>query len=173
MFVPGDHVVCGNNGICVVQDITNLNISGVDKRREYYLLKPVYLTGSTVYIPVDTADKTMRKAVSRQEALSFIDSIPDIPLIQVADEKTLEKTYKEYMHQNSPKGWLQLIKTIYLRREKRILKGSKITALDSRYFKQAEDFLYGELSVALEMTKDEVRDYIVRTMEDRKTKKRV
>lgn len=167
MFASGDYVVCGNNGVCVIQDITTLNITGVDKHREYYLLKPVYLTGSTVYIPVDTADKAIRKAVSKQEALSFIDSIPDIPLIPVADEKTLEKTYKEYMHQNSLEGWLRLIKTIYLRKEKRIMKGNKVTAVDSKYFKQAEDFLYGELSVALNMSKDEVRDYIVRTMDER------
>lgn len=165
MFKVGDYVVCGNNGICSVQDITTLNITGIDKNRKYYLLKPVFLSGSTVYIPVDTADGAMRKAVSKDEALTFIHSIPDIPLIPLADEKTLEKTYKEYMHQNSCEGWLKLIKTIYLRKEKRILKGFKVTAVDSRYFKQAEDFLYGELSVALDMSRDEVREFIVQTIE--------
>lgn len=165
MFTVGDYVVCGNNGICRVQDITTLSITGVDKNRKYYLLKPVFLSGSTVYIPVDTADAAMRRAVSREEALAFIHAIPDIPLIPLADEKTLEKTYKEYIHEGSCVSWLKLIKTIYLRKEKRILNGNKITAVDSRYFKLAEDFLYGELSVALEMTKDEVRDYIVQTIE--------
>lgn len=166
MFTVGDYVVCGNNGICRVQDITTLNISGVDKNRKYYLLKPVFVSGSTVYIPVDTVGETMRKAMNKDEAMSFIHSIPDIELIPLADEKTLEKTYKEYMHQNSSEGWLKLIKTIYLRKEKRIMKGYKVTAVDSRYFKQAEDFLYGELSIALEMTKDEVRDYIVNSLEE-------
>ena len=71
MFEIGDHVVCGNNGICSVQDITTLNISGIDKSRKYYLLKPVFLSASTVYIPVDTADQTMRKAVSKEEAIKI------------------------------------------------------------------------------------------------------
>lgn len=164
MFNIGDYVVCGNNGICSVQDITKLNISGIDKSRKYYLLKPVFLSASTVYIPVDTADQVMRKAVSREEAITFIHSIPDIPLIPLENEKTLEKTYKEYMHQNSCQAWLMLIKTIYLRKEKRILKGCKVTALDSRYFKQAEDFLYGELSVALDMPRDEVKNFIAETI---------
>lgn len=135
MFTVGDYVVCGNNGICRVQDITTLNISGIDKSRKYYLLKPVFLSGSTVYIPVDTADEAMRKAMNKDEAMQFIHSIPNIPLIPLADEKTLERTYKEYMHQNSS------------------------------YFKLAEDFLYGELSIALDMPKDEVRDYIVNSIE--------
>lgn len=164
MFAIGDYVINGNNGICLVQDITTLTISGVDKNRKYYLLKPVFTAGSTVYVPVDTADSTIRKAVSREEALSIIASIPEIPFIPLTDEKTLERTYKEYIHQNSCEGWIKLIKTIYLRKEKRVLKGHKVTAVDSRYFKQAEDFLYGEFSVALAMTKEEVRTYIENTL---------
>ena len=55
MFEKGDYVIYGNNGICRVQDITTLSISGIDKNRKYYLLKPVYASGSTVYTPVETA----------------------------------------------------------------------------------------------------------------------
>ena len=68
------------------------------------------------------------------------------------------------MHQNSCEAWLMLIKTIYLRKEKRILKGCKVTAVDSRYFKQAEDFLYSELSVALDLPRGEVKDFICETI---------
>ena len=166
MFTNGDYVVCGNNGICKVSDITTLNMNGVDKSRKYYLLKPVYQAGSAVYIPVDTAADTMRKAMNFDEANAFISSIPTLPLIPLADEKTLERTYKEYMHQNSSEGWLRLIKTIYLRKEKRISSGYKVTAVDSKYFKLAEDFLYGELSVALNMSKDEVRNHLIQTMDN-------
>ena len=164
MYTSGDYVVCGNNGICQIQDITTLNISGVDKTRKYYLLKPVFSSGSTVYTPVDTAENTLRRAMNKEEASAFIASIPNAALIPLADEKTLERTYKEYIRQNSSEGWLKLIKTIYLRKEKRLSDGHKVTAVDSRYFKLAEDFLYGELSVALGMSKDEVREHIIQTM---------
>ena len=160
MFQKGEYVTYSNNGICLVQDITTLNISGVDKSRKYYLLKPVFASTSTVYIPVDTAEASLRPAISKEEAQSLIKSIPDIPAIPLTDEKTLEKTYKDYMRSNSCKSWIQLIKTIYLRRENRILKGHKVTALDSRYFSLAETFLYGELSIALDKPKDEVKSYI-------------
>lgn len=165
MFEKGDYVICGNNGICSVQDITTLNISGVDKTRKYYLLKPVYQSGSTVYIPMDTAGQSLRKALSKEEADALIASIPDIPLIPLSDEKTLERTYKEYMHDGSCESLVKLIKTIYLRKEKRILKGAKITAVDSRYFKLAEDFLYSELSVSLGLSRDEVKDHIAASID--------
>ena len=160
MFEKGDYVIYGNNGICRVQDITTLSISGIDKNRKYYLLKPMYSSGSTVYTPVDTAETLLRPALSREEADSLIRSIPDIPLIPIADEKTLEKTYKEYMRSNSTRAWVQLIKTIYLRKEKRTMKGYKVTALDSRYFSLAESSLYGELAIALDKPREEVKSYI-------------
>lgn len=34
------------------------------------------------------------------------------------------------------------------------------TAIDSKYFKQAEDILYGELSVVLDIERDRVSQYI-------------
>lgn len=160
MFEKGAYVIYGSNGICSVQDITTLNLTGVDKNREYYLLKPVYSSGSTVYTPVDMADKLLRPALSREEADCLIKSMPDIPPITITNEKTLENTYKEYMRSNSCTAWVQLIKTIYLRREKRILKGHKITALDSRYFNLAETTLYGELAIALDKPRDEIKAYI-------------
>lgn len=160
MFEKDDYVICGNNGICSVHDITTLTISGVDKNRKYYLLKPIYQPGSTVYIPVDAAEQSLRKALSCEEAHALIASIPHIPPIPLTDEKILERTYKEYMHDGSCESLVKLIKTIYLRKEKRILKGAKVTSVDSKYFKLTEDFLYGELSISLGLSKDEVKTYI-------------
>ena len=34
MFQSGDYVVCGNNGVCCVQGITTLDITGIDKKRK-------------------------------------------------------------------------------------------------------------------------------------------
>ena len=35
-------LMCGNKGVCVVENIAALDISGVDKERQYYILKPKY-----------------------------------------------------------------------------------------------------------------------------------
>ncbi|MCR5502647.1 MAG: CarD family transcriptional regulator [Lachnospiraceae bacterium] len=165
MFKVGEYIICGNNGICQVEDITTLNIEGVDKSRKYYLLKPVFSNRSTVYRPIDLKDDTLRKAMGKEEAEELISEIPGIETIPIADEKTLEQTYKDLMHTCDPKCIVALIKTIYLRKQKRLLKGFKVTALDSRYFKQAEDFLYGELSVALDIPKNEVKDHLLTTLD--------
>lgn len=165
MFSKNEYVVCGNKGVCSVEDVTTLDISGVDKKREYYILKPVYMAGSTVYIPVDTAEGTMRRVLSREEADSLINSIPEIPLITITNDKLLEQEYRSCMKSNSCEEWIRIIKTIYLRKQKRLEAGRKVTAVDSKYFRQAEDNLYGELAVSLGMDRKDVEHYITREME--------
>ena len=83
VFQKGERVVCGSKGVCVVEEITTLDIAGVDKKREYYILKPLYLSSSTVYIPVDTAEGSMRKVLAHEEAENLIHRIPEIPLIRI------------------------------------------------------------------------------------------
>ena len=97
VFQKGERVVCGSKGVCVVEEITTLDIAGVDKKREYYILKPLYLSSSTVYIPVDTAEGSMRKVLAHEEAEKLIHRIPEIPLITIANDKLLEQEYKNRM----------------------------------------------------------------------------
>lgn len=166
MYQIGEYVVCRNKGVCRLDQITTLDLPGVSKERKYYILKPVYAAGSTVYIPIDTDDSSLRLALSDKEANCLISSIPEIPIIPLADEKTLETTYKEAIRQNTCEALIQLLKTLYLRKQKRIMRGAKITSLDSRYYKMAEDFLYGELSVSLSKSKEEIKSLITATIID-------
>nr|WP_318684103.1 CarD family transcriptional regulator [uncultured Acetatifactor sp.] len=164
MFVKGEYVVCGNKGVCVVDDVTTLNISGIDKERQYYILKPVYMAGSTVYIPVDTAKESMRRILSHEEADRLIESIPQIPRIVIANDKLLEQEYRNCMKTNCCEEWIRIIKTIYQRKQKRMEAGRKVTAVDAKYFRIAEDNLYGELAISLNVEKNEVESYIIREM---------
>ena len=164
VFEKGEYVVSGTKGVCVVDEITTLNITGVDKKREYYILKPVYVKGSTVYVPVDTADGSLRKILNEQEARELIHGIPEIPLITITNDKLLEQEYRGCMKSNDCAELVRVIKTIYLRKQKRLEAGRKVTAVDAKYFRMAEDNLYGELAVSLQMPRGEVENYITNEM---------
>ncbi|HKM33638.1 MAG TPA: CarD family transcriptional regulator [Lachnospiraceae bacterium] len=164
MFKIGEYVICGNNGVCQVNDITSLSIGGVDKNRKYYILKPVYAGASTIYIPVDTLQSSMRKVISREEADDLVSSIPMIQVITIKEEKAAESQYRECMMSNNCTEWVRLWKTIYFRKKKRLEKGHKVTAVDSKYIKLAEDNLCGELAIVLGISKQDVEDVIVSKM---------
>ena len=160
VFERGEFVVVGSKGVCSVENRTTLDISGVDREREYYILKPLYMQGSTVYVPVDTAKESMRRVLTREEAEKLIEGIPQIPLINISNDKLLEQEYKGCMKTNCCEEWIRIIKTIYLRKQERLEAGRKVTAVDAKYFRIAEDNLYGELAVSLNIPRTEVESYI-------------
>lgn len=165
MFKKGDYVVCGNNGICKVTDVTTLNMASAPKDRVYYILKPVYAESSTVYIPVDNHKVVIRPALTENETHELIAKIPTLELVWVENEKQRELTYKECLKQNTCEAYVRIIKTLYLRKQDRLAKGQKIIGLDERYLKQAEDSLYGELAIALGIEKQGVQEYITKEIE--------
>lgn len=164
MYQKGEYVVCGSKGVCIVEDITTLDISGVDKTREYYILKPLYAAASTVYVPVDVAKDSLRRVITADEAKAFVQTIPDISLLDIANDKLLEPAYKQCLKANCCDEWVRIIKTIYQRRQTRMEAGRKETAIDVRYCKIAEDGLYGELAAALNISRDSIEKYIVDVM---------
>ncbi|MCH5274438.1 MAG: CarD family transcriptional regulator [Lachnospiraceae bacterium] len=160
MFKIGEYVVCGNNGVCKIHEITTLNISGVDKKRKYYMLKPIYSETSTVYLPVDGEQMSMRRILSKMEADSLLDSIPQAQVLTIRDEKAAEMVYRECVQSNNCREWIRLWKTLYFRKKNRLEKGHKVTAVDSRYYKLAAEKLCGELALVLGMDKEEIAECI-------------
>lgn len=160
MFSIGQYVSCGNKGVCTIENVTTLDISGVDKKKMYYILKPYYMAASTVYVPVDSSATSIRLILTREEAQELLEKISDIPMLTIQNEKLIEQDYKTAMKTNRPEEWVSIIKTIYARRQKRLQAGRKETAVDSRFFKLAEDNLYGELAIALEMPRSQVSESI-------------
>ena len=166
MFEKGDYVVSGKNGVCRVEGIGEPDFMWVEKGRQYYFLQPVYSQGSKVYIPVDHGDALMRRALGKQEADELIASIPDIEVITITNDKTCEEKYKECLRKNECTECIRVLKTTYLRKEKRSRDGRKITSIDLKYRKLAEEQLYGEIALALEIPRADVEAYIVRQIEE-------
>ena len=119
-----------------------------------------------MYTPVDNEKSSLRRAITREEALELIDRIPQVETVWVLDEKRREEKYKEIMKQNDCMGWMQIIKTLYLKKQKRLAEGRKNTARDDLYLKLAEDFLYGEFAAALGVEKDQVEELIGRRVRE-------
>lgn len=164
MFEIGEYVVCGNKGVCVIKDITTLRMDGVDKNRKYYILKPVYAESATVYVPVDTLQASIRKVLSKEEANGLLAAIPGMEVLTIKDEKAAESQYRKCLQSNSCDEWVRLLKTLYLRKKCRLEKGRKVTAVDSRYYKLAEENLCGELAVVLGMSRSEAEEMLAGKM---------
>lgn len=164
MFQVDDYVVYESHGVCVVKAVGEVDISAADRTRLYYTLEPLYLKGNTVYTPVDNRKAAMRELISKEDAWKLIDKIPDVEVLGSVEDKKPEAGYKEVMSRYDCKGWIQIIKTLYLRKQGRLNAGRKNIARDDIYLKAAQEYLFGELAVALEMPKEDIEAYIIDRM---------
>ena len=60
---------------------------------------------------------------------------------------------------------ISIIKTLYIRKQKRMAEGRKCTAVDEHYFKLAENQLHSELAFSLGVPKSEVHQIIEENIE--------
>lgn len=165
MFEVGEYIVYGSKGVCQVEDITNVDIPGASKDRLYYVLRQLENGTGKIYVPTDNDKIVMRKVITKQAAEDLIRRMPEIEQLWIDDDKKREAMYKEAIRTCDYNEWVRMIKTLYFRKKERTAQGKKVTALDEKYLKAAENELYSELSLILEMPKSEVLDYIKEQIE--------
>ncbi len=156
MFSVGEKIIYGENGVCTVELIAPLPMTGADKDKLYYHLTP-YVGSGTYYAPVDSG-AFMRPVMSREEALALIDAMPGIEPAICNDSRFnhVDAFYKELFRLHSNEALVSVIKGLRCRMAERKTKSSRAEAT----MKRAKDILHGELSVALGIDFGEVEAYI-------------
>ena len=155
MYKINDYVVYRHD-VCVIKDIKENAKLG----KEYYVMNPVFDTSLTIDVPVENKMGILRDVIDTDTAKELIKNIINIEPLSDVSEKYLEAKYKELLNNGSHESLIKIIKTTYLRNENRINNKKKISEKDNDYFNLAEKYLYNELSISLNMTVQEVKDYI-------------
>ena len=164
MFEVGDYVINSNNGICKIEAQTHLDLDGIDENQMFFMVVPVEEKNARIYIPIEKIAEKARMVMSEAQAMQLVDGIPNVDALEVPNDRLREQIYKSAVLSNDPVKLLQVIKTIYMRREQRAAEGKKNTVIDERYFKMAENNLYDELAFAIGRDRSEIPDLIADRM---------
>lgn len=156
MFKIDSKVVYKRN-VCVVKDIKFNKFSN----KECYELVPIDDESLKITVPVDLGDVEIRGIISKEEVEKIISSIPSIDAISSINDKNIEQEYKKCLDEPNHANLIKVIKTTYLRNKIRIDSKKKISDKDDMYFKMAEKLLYTEFSLALGMSFDDTKEYVV------------
>ncbi len=164
MYSEGEYIVYGTSGVCKVESIGDSPFDE-ESSKKYYTLVPIYGT-ETIYIPVDSPVYT-RPVISKAEAEALIQEIPSVEIehIEAKSPRLIGEHYEAVLHTHDCHELVQLIKTVYAKSNR---KGRRVSQIDQRYRKRAEDLLHSELSVALGIPFAEVRSYISNAIENPK-----
>ena len=161
LYQTGELILYGGTGVCRVTDIVARKFSRTEPEKLYYVLTPLYQTG-TITTPVDNGKVFTRPVISRDEALSLIDSIPGIEAEAYHNQnlQQLENHYKHELESHDCRDLLRLTMSTYRKKQEREQAKLKFGAVDRRYMERAENLLFGELAVALDIEKDSVQSFI-------------
>ena len=164
MYKKGDNVLYGTYGVCVIEEISTLDIPGIDNKKMFYTLCPRNSTAK-IYVPVDGDTSKLKNLLSKKEAMDLIEDIHDLEPLRVYDKKKPESSYKEAIRSGDRVEMIRLIKCIYFRNKERSDEGKKTTTIDEKYMHIAEDMIYQELGEVLKIPKDQIVDYLTERIE--------
>lgn len=160
MFQINDTVSYGTQGVCTVSGIKKMNLSG--KQEDYYILKPIYQTHSTIYVPVsnEALVAKMRRVISREEIQELIRIMPDEDTIWIENDAERKEKYQQIISSGNRQKLVQLIKTLYLEQSKRQNAGKRLRQSDEQLFKRAENLLYSEFALVLDIKPEQVVPFL-------------
>ena len=156
MYKENDYLVYKKD-VCKVREVRKNRMNGKD----YYILVPITDESLIIEAPADNRMGFIRDVISKEEAEKLIKKIPKIETLENLDDKYIEKTYKELLYNGDLEDLIKIIKTTYIRNDNRIKSNKKISDKDKTYFEKAEEYLYNELSISLNMSFGETKEYII------------
>ena len=133
----------------------------------YYVLKPVYNSNSTVYVPVDNETLTakMRRVLSAAEIYEIIRAIPSESSMWIEDENERKEKYREILQRGDRMELVRIIKALYHHQQAQRAKGKHLHTADEHFFKEAEKMLYDEFALVLQIRPDQVVPFILQQVE--------
>ena len=143
MFSIGDKIIYGSEGVYTVKEFTNSPIDKTDTRQFYVLCSVHGPAGNVIITPVGNDKVKMRPIMSREEALAFIDRIPDIPTVTVEKEKNRRDVYRKTLANATGDDFVSIIKTVMERRETFLKLKKRLSESDNDYEKKAKFCING------------------------------
>lgn len=160
MFSQGETVIYGVNGVCRVEGVTQMDITG--EKKDYYVLKPVFNGRSTLFVPLDNEKLVgrMRTLITEAGIRSLAKKFPAIEPLWIENEDERKARCAAAMADNDRETILALIKAIRVHRDRQSDIGKKLHVGDERFLKDAEKLLREEASFVLDKDLDSVLSFL-------------
>ncbi len=155
----GDYLVYGTNGICLVDEISEMVFPNGGERKLYFILRPTKDTGSIIYIPHDNATllSKLRPVLTGKEAEALLTE-PHSATDWIDDRKLRTLAFRETLQESDPNALAPLVKCICLKRDELSGQNKKLSCADREVLTAAISAICGELSFSLGLSHDEIAE---------------
>lgn len=163
MYKVGEYVVHPGQGVCRVKDIS-------DGAAPSYMLMPVGQRNPMVISFPVASESRLRPVLSREEATKIIEAYPTMDVERYEDRSAAleEEHFKKEIRNGSCQDSVRIVKTFRKRIADVKARNKKPPVVFERILKQASERSLCEMSVALDMSSDDVIALFEASIEDAK-----
>ena len=156
MFQVGEHVLYGLNGVCKIDAIEGKKFD--DEIHEYYILKPVFDQGSTIFVSTkkEPLVAKMIPILSEKDVSTLIDTLSDNEGFWIENESERKEQFRQIIESDDRRKQLGIFKAYLLHKMKLISMKRKMHTGDEILLKNVEKRILEEFSFVLAKPKEEL-----------------
>lgn len=129
--------------------------------RPYYILKPSMETSSsTVYMPVDRGNSTLRRLLGQADIDRLILESASLSSLWIEDNKQRHSAFTALLSKNDYPKLIRMIGEIDEHSEQRLSEGKKPCASDEAIRQEAQSLLHQEFAYVLHLSEQDMAAYI-------------
>ena len=122
MYQMNDVILYRGTGVCEITALTEKRFG--DQTQECYALTPLYLNNLTIFVPYSLEGR-MKELESEETVLSSLEALPELETMWIPDVHARRKKYREILLDGTREETLQVLKTLYLAKQRRQFRGQK------------------------------------------------
>jgi CarD family transcriptional regulator len=157
-YSVGDYVMHESAGVCRVESIDVLALQGRGSEKSYYRLKPVYHSGGEITTPVDDKNHRVRDVKPSNEMEDILHNVDKLGVIREKNERARQEKIKEQVALFDPAPLAGVVKSAYLRKQKRLAAGKKTMSSDERVLETVGRKLFEEMAFSMHTKPDDVEE---------------
>jgi len=148
MYKVHEIVAYSSQGICEITEICQREIAG--SVMDYYVMKPLYDSRSTVFVPVSNEKlvSRIRRTMTADEASALLENINSGDIIWVDNDTKRRDLYQSILTEGDPAMLASLFRTLILRKRTLEECSRKLRSTDETCMRAAEKLIARECSYA-------------------------
>jgi len=160
MFTIGDLIIYSGHGICIIDDICEITISGTS--RLYYELHPLENPQKlAIKVPVDNDKVMMLEMIKKDEASRILDSF-SLPGIPWNDHPNLRyQLFSKSINSGDRMEIAKVINTIMRKKLAYKKEEKKLYEQDRKLMETTKNILFKELALALDSSFEEINALVL------------
>ena len=160
MYESGTYIVYGVQGVCKVIGKEKQLVNR--KRTEFLVLEPLVNSESRFFVPTQnpTAMSKILSILSREELESLMASPQLREECWISHENIRKQHYRELLSSGDRVQIMRMVYALYRYKDEQLAAGRKFHQIDDNFLRDAEKLICSEISLVMELTMEESREYL-------------